>query len=83
MASDWGEGVSEDDEEEIATQKTTRDKIAVMFDVDRNNVQRFLRLSYLIPELLDYADNKSLSVIAGRSALVLQRGNSESTGRGI
>lgn len=65
VASDWGEGVSEDDEEEIATQKTTRDKIAVMFDVDRNNVQRFLRLSYLIPELLDYADNKSLSVIAG------------------
>lgn len=65
VASDWGEGVSEDDEEEIATQKTTRDKIAVMFDVDRNNVQRFLRLSYLIPELLEYADNKSLSVIAG------------------
>ena len=64
-ASDWGEGVSEEDEEEIATQKTTRDKIAVMFDVDRNNVQRFLRLSYLIPELLEYADNKSLSVIAG------------------
>lgn len=65
VASEWGEGVSEDDEEEIATQKTTRDKIAVMFDVDRNNVQRFLRLSYLIPELLEYADNKSLSVIAG------------------
>lgn len=65
VASDWGEGVSEEDEEEIATQKTTRDKIAVMFDVDRNNVQRFLRLSYLIPELLEYADNKSLSVIAG------------------
>ena len=65
VASDWGEGVSDDDEEEIATQKTTRDKIAVMFDVDRNNVQRFLRLSYLIPELLEYADNKSLSVIAG------------------
>lgn len=65
VASEWGESVSEDDEEEIATQKTTRDKIAVMFDVDRNNVQRFLRLSYLIPELLEYADNKSLSVIAG------------------
>lgn len=65
VADEWGEGVSDDTEEEIATQRTTRDKIAVMFDVDRNNVQRFLRLSYLIPELLEYADNKELSVLAG------------------
>ena len=56
------------DDEDIAKLKpgmTTRDQIAVIYDVDRNSVQRHLRLSYLIRPLLYMVDEKKIPFMTG------------------
>ncbi len=51
---------SEDDDRKVG--HTTRDKVAAIFDVDRNLVQRFIRFTYLVPSLMDAVDLKRLNL---------------------
>lgn len=53
------------EEPDDGARKTMRDKVAAIFDVDRNNVQRHLRLSYLIRPLLNLVDEKAISITSG------------------
>lgn len=39
----------------------TRDKVAAIFEVDRNIIQKFVRFTYLIPALLDAVDEKRIN----------------------
>lgn len=50
---------------ETTEPRKTRDMVAAIFEVDRNSVQRYIRLSYLVKPLLQLVDDKTLSVYAG------------------
>lgn len=50
---------------ETSETRKTRDVVAAIFEVDRNIVQRYIRLSYLVKPLLQMVDDKTLSVLAG------------------
>lgn len=50
---------------ETSEPRKTRDMVAAIFEVDRNSVQRYIRLSYLVKPLLQLVDDKTLSVYAG------------------
>lgn len=54
-----------DDAAKLKPGMTTRDQIAVIYDVDRNSVQRHLRLSYLIHPLLYMIDSKEIPLMTG------------------
>ena len=43
-------------------EKTTREKIAKELGQSASSIQRFIRLTYLIPELLEQVDNKRIAL---------------------
>ena len=50
---------------QVGTQKRSDQELAEQLGISRNQVQRFVRLSYLCDELLDWADTKKLPLITG------------------
>jgi ParB family chromosome partitioning protein len=71
LCADTGDGIENEDVKDADTtsaqfaQKFSRDIIAERFDTSKDDVQRHIRLTYLITELLQLVDDRKLALTAG------------------